>query len=125
MIYYLKNLYSTSITKKELTNVKMQEQLLFMTKSEIRKSSKETQQRHDRHSCHHFLWNLFFIPVITISYPVISLSFLVMSFLAPSCSSIVRERKKLDVFGGQLLSEDDHSYWAPPYLIITKETFSL
>ena len=67
----------------------------------------------------------FFIPVITISYPVVSLSFLVMSFLASSRTSIVRERKKLDVFGGQLLSEDDHSYWAPPYWIITKETFSL
>ena len=28
-------------------------------------------------------------------------------------------------FGGHLLSEDDHSYWAPPYWNITKETFSL
>ena len=24
----------------------------------------------------------------------------------------------------QVLSEDDHSYWAPPYWNVTKETFS-
>ena len=34
-------------------------------------------------------------------------------------------QKKLENFGGHLLSEDDHSYWAPPYWKITKETFSL
>jgi len=33
--------------------------------------------------------------------------------------------KKLEVFGGHLLSEDDYSHWAPPYWNITKETFSL
>ena len=33
--------------------------------------------------------------------------------------------KKLEVFGGHPLSEDDHSHWAPPYWIITKETFYL
>ena len=33
--------------------------------------------------------------------------------------------KKLENFGGHLLSEDDHSYWAPPYWNIMKETFSL
>ena len=33
--------------------------------------------------------------------------------------------KKLENFGGHLLSEDDHSYWAPPYWNRTKETFSL
>ena len=27
--------------------------------------------------------------------------------------------------GGFWLSEDDHSHWAPPYLNLTKETFSL
>ena len=32
--------------------------------------------------------------------------------------------KKLEVFGEHLLSKDDHSHWAPPYWIITKETFS-
>ena len=26
---------------------------------------------------------------------------------------------------GHLLSEDDHSHWAPPYWNVTKETFSL
>ena len=33
--------------------------------------------------------------------------------------------KKLEVFGGHQLSEDDHSHWAPPYWNIMKETFSL
>ena len=33
--------------------------------------------------------------------------------------------KKFENFGGHLLSEDDHSYWAPPYWNITKETFTL
>ena len=33
--------------------------------------------------------------------------------------------KKLENFGGHLLSEDDNSFWAPPYWNITKETFSL
>ena len=33
--------------------------------------------------------------------------------------------KKLENFVGHLLSEDDHSYWAPPYWNTTKETFSL
>ena len=33
--------------------------------------------------------------------------------------------KKQEVFGGQLLSEDDHSHWAPPYWNVTKETCSL
>ena len=33
--------------------------------------------------------------------------------------------KKLEIFGGHLLSEDDHSHWAPPYWNITKETSSL
>jgi len=33
--------------------------------------------------------------------------------------------KKLENFGGNLLIEDDHSYWAPPYWNIMKETFSL
>ena len=28
--------------------------------------------------------------------------------------------KKLENFGGHLLSEDDHSYWALPYWNITK-----
>ena len=28
-------------------------------------------------------------------------------------------------FGGHLLTEDDHSLWAPPYWNITTETFSL
>ena len=28
---------------------------------------------------------------------------------------------KFEVFGGRLLSEDDHSHWAPPYWNITKE----
>ena len=32
---------------------------------------------------------------------------------------------KLENFGGHLLSEDDHSFWAPPDWNITKETFSL
>ena len=36
-----------------------------------------------------------------------------------------KQLKKLENFGGHLLSEDDHSYWAPPYWNITKETFSL
>jgi len=31
--------------------------------------------------------------------------------------------KKLENFGGNLLIEDDHSYWAPPYWNIMKETF--
>ena len=31
--------------------------------------------------------------------------------------------KKLEVFGGHLLSEDDHSHWALPYWNIMKETF--
>ena len=36
-------------------------------------------------------------------------------------------KKKLENFGGhlQVQSEDGHSYWAPPYWNITKETFSL
>ena len=34
-------------------------------------------------------------------------------------------QKKLEVFDGHLLSEDDHSYWAPPYWNIMKETISL
>ena len=29
--------------------------------------------------------------------------------------------KELEVFGGHLLSEDDHSHWAPPYWNIMKE----
>ena len=29
--------------------------------------------------------------------------------------------KKLEIFGGHLLSEDDHSHWAPPYWNITKK----
>ena len=33
--------------------------------------------------------------------------------------------KKLENFIEHLLSEDDHSHWAPPYWNITKETFSL
>ena len=33
--------------------------------------------------------------------------------------------KKLEVFGGHLFSEDDHSNWTPPYWNITTETFSL
>ena len=33
--------------------------------------------------------------------------------------------KKLEVFGGHLLSEDDHSRWTSPYWNIMKETFSL
>lgn len=33
--------------------------------------------------------------------------------------------KKLDNFGGHLLSEDDHSYWEPTYWNITKDPFSL
>ena len=33
--------------------------------------------------------------------------------------------KKMEIFGGQLLSEDDHSHWAPPYWNIMKEIFSL
>ena len=31
--------------------------------------------------------------------------------------------KKLENLDGNLLSEDDHSYWAPPYWNIMKETF--
>ena len=38
---------------------------------------------------------------------------------------LVSEPKKLEVFGGHLLSEDDHSHWALPYWNVTKETFSL
>ena len=34
------------------------------------------------------------------------------------------KRKELEVFGGHLLSEDDHSHLAPPYWNIMKETFS-
>ena len=34
-------------------------------------------------------------------------------------------RKKLEVFCGHLLSEDDHSNWAPPFWNIMKESFSL
>ena len=41
------------------------------------------------------------------------------------CNRLVEEIKKLKVFGGHLLSEDDHSHWAPPYWNIMKETFSL
>ena len=33
--------------------------------------------------------------------------------------------KKLENFGGHLLSEDDHSYWAPPSWNITKETLNI
>ena len=33
--------------------------------------------------------------------------------------------KKLDNFGGHLISEEDNSFWVPPYWNITKETFSL
>ena len=33
--------------------------------------------------------------------------------------------KKLEVFGGHLLSKNDHSHWAPPYWNIMKETFYL
>ena len=33
--------------------------------------------------------------------------------------------KKLEIFGEHLLSEDDHSHWAPPYWNIMIETFSL
>ena len=32
--------------------------------------------------------------------------------------------KKQENFGEHLLSEDDHSYWVPPYWNITKEFFS-
>ena len=32
---------------------------------------------------------------------------------------------KLEVFGGHLLSEDDHSHWVPPYWNIMKKTVSL
>ena len=39
-----------------------------------------------------------------------------------SCQEII---KKLENFGGHLLSEDDNSYRAPPFWNITKETFSL
>ena len=38
---------------------------------------------------------------------------------------ILKPSKKLENFGGNLLSEDDHSKWAPPYWNITKETFPL
>ena len=31
--------------------------------------------------------------------------------------------KEAGGFGGHLLSEDDNSYWAPPYWNILKETF--
>ena len=40
-------------------------------------------------------------------------------------SFILKPSKKLENFGGNLLSEDDHSKWAPPYWNITKETFPL
>ena len=33
--------------------------------------------------------------------------------------------KEVGGFCGHLLSEDDHSHWAPPYWNVTKETFSL
>ena len=33
--------------------------------------------------------------------------------------------KKLEVFGGHLLIEDDHSHWEPQYWNIMEETFSL
>ena len=36
-----------------------------------------------------------------------------------------KNTKKLENFGGHLLSEDDNSFWAPPYWNIMKETFSL
>ena len=39
-------------------------------------------------------------------------------------SKIIWE-KKLEVFGGHLLSEDDHSHRSPPYWNLTKETFFL
>ena len=32
--------------------------------------------------------------------------------------------KKLEIFGGHLLSEDDHSHGAPPFWNIMKDTFS-
>ena len=38
---------------------------------------------------------------------------------------LVSFSKKLEIFGGHLLSEDDHSHWAPPYWNIMKETLSL
>ena len=34
-----------------------------------------------------------------------------------------QKEKKLENFGGHMFSEDDHSYWAPPYWNITKDTF--
>ena len=38
-------------------------------------------------------------------------------------SYVFMDLKKLENFGGDMLSEDNHSYWAPPYWNITKETF--
>ena len=40
-----------------------------------------------------------------------------------NCILKIKILKKLENFGGHLLSEDDHLYWAPPYWNITKETF--
>ena len=40
-------------------------------------------------------------------------------------SSLLWKKKKLEIFGGHLLSEDDHSHWVPPYWNIMKKAFSL
>ena len=42
-----------------------------------------------------------------------------------SGKAMVWNSKKLEIFGGHLVSEDDHSHWAPPYWNIMKETSSL
>ena len=39
-------------------------------------------------------------------------------------NNLIKYTKKLEVFGGHLLSEDDHSHWAPPYWKV-KRNFSL
>ena len=46
-------------------------------------------------------------------------------FVSKNKNAFQQQTKKLENFGGHLLSEDDPSYWAPPYWNITKKTFSL
>ena len=55
-----------------------------------------------------------FGPIMELSWKIRNLSL---------CSKIFEKLQRTYNFGGDLLSEDDHSFWVPPYWNITKETF--
>ena len=74
-------------------------------------------------------FSIYFIKCIFISvcYYLVFLSMIMNGeggVLKITVDLIIVISKKLENFGGYLSSEKDHSYWAPPYLNITKETSS-